>query len=76
MADYQGRCSTNKHSLARIKSKVPNANPIENWCCFHTHSNGGKQMTGRHNATKFCELFKKTWQKVIQYKERARFLAK
>lgn len=48
---------------------------LDAWCISHTLSNCGKQFSNKENAP-FISLFRKIWQRIIQYEGHARDLAR
>ena len=70
----QDRASTNLAALRKIKVNVNEANPTRNDCCAHTFSNCGQAMI-HSDIPKYGSLFRKTYQKMIQYPGAARDLA-
>lgn len=69
---HMDRAPTNTNAVKQIKIEYPGVNSSDNYCCSHGMSNVGKRMTEFPGTAKYAELFRKRFQKVIQYKGKAR----
>ena len=76
LVSHQDRANTNKASLDQIETTYRDARPTRSWCCAHTLSNTGKRITESDNGAVFAEMFRKMWQKVVQYAGKGRDYAK
>lgn len=73
---HQDRAKANKACLDLIQSNYNDTNPSRSWWCAHSLSNTGKRLTEYKDSHLYVELLRKLWQKVIQYKGKARNYAK
>ena len=72
IATHMDRAPTNTNAVKQIRIEYPGVNPSDKYCCSHGMSNVGKRMTEFPGTAKYAELFRKRFQKVIQYKGKAR----
>ena len=72
MSTHQDRAKVNVTALKIICAEFPEANPAKGFCCTHTISNSGKKAIGNNGSASFAELFRKSWQFVINTPGKAR----
>ena len=72
IATHMDRAPTNTNAVKQIRVEYPGVRSSDNYCCSHGMSNVGKRMTEFPGTAKYAELFRKRFQKVIQYKGKAR----